>query len=180
MPTSTNISLKGLSALLHSAGTVQAGTEQALFNSFINLLLSWPGEMGSSISFRDHVYQPPHLFRGSTIPLQIHKRDQSKDSKDQHLYILGVTCRVVYRFIGLFIPKLTTLREAPGVITAVLQLMGDKQSSSQKLLQDSVRHLQPTKWREYEGDRAFPSSSPLTQEKHSAVTCCQLSSHSAC
>lgn len=85
--------------------------------------------------------------------------------------------------LGLFNPKISALSKAPeGSWRSYcsVAINGDKQSSSQKLLEDFVRHLQPTKLREYGRDRAFPSSSSLTQEKHSAETCCQLSPHSAC
>lgn len=60
---------------------------------------------------------------------------------------------------GLLIPKLTAPRktpvDSPSVVTAMSPLMGAEQSSSQKPFQALFRHLQPIKFREYEGDRVF-------------------------
>jgi len=57
---------------------------------------------------------------------------------------------------GLLVPKITTLsktpKDSPSVVTEMSPLMGEKQSSSQKILKDLFRHVQPTKLKEYEGD----------------------------
>lgn len=49
---------------------------------------------------------------------------------------------------GLLIPKITALSktpvDSPSIVTAMSLLMGEKQSSSQKILKDLFRHFQPT------------------------------------
>lgn len=91
------------------------------------------------------------------LVVQYHcKFTRELDLKTERISIFTSWLPPVERSKGLLIPKITapskTPVDSPSVVTAMTPLMGEKQSSSQKLLRDLFRHLQPTKLRECEGD----------------------------